>query len=58
MTPSNRKTPAAEVTTAEKEKSMNILEYINELIEQGYTEEDAARCADVMFSDTWASDED
>ena len=37
---------------------MNILDYINELIEQGYSEEDAARCADVMFSDTWESEDD
>lgn len=37
---------------------MNILEYINELIEQGYSEEDAERCADCMFSDCWESDDD
>lgn len=37
---------------------MNILEYINELIEQGYSEEDAERCADCMFSDRWESDDD
>lgn len=37
---------------------MNILDYINELIEQGYSEEDAARCADVLFSDTWESDDE
>lgn len=30
---------------------MNILEYIDSLIEQGYSEEDAERCADCMFSD-------
>lgn len=30
---------------------MNILEYIDELIEQGYSEEDAERCADIMFND-------
>ena len=29
---------------------MNILEYINGLIEQGYSEEDAERCADYLFS--------
>ena len=37
---------------------MNILEYINELIEQGYSEEDAERMADVMFSDNWDIGED
>ena len=37
---------------------MNILEYINELIEQGYSEEDAERCADCMFSEQWESDDD
>ena len=37
---------------------MNILDYINELIDQGYSEEDAERCADCMFSDHWESDDD
>lgn len=37
---------------------MNILEYINELIEMGYSEEEAERCADVMFSDEWDSGEE
>ena len=33
------------------EKEMNILEYINYLIEEeGYTEENAERCADCMFN--------
>ena len=36
---------------------MNILDYINELIEQGYSEEDAERCADCLFSDKWESDD-
>ena len=36
---------------------MNILEFINELIEQGYTEEDAERCADCMFSEDFGGDE-
>lgn len=36
----------------------NILDYINELIEQGYSEEDAERCADCMFSEHWESDDD
>lgn len=30
---------------------MNILEYINDLIEQGYDEETAGYLANVMFSD-------
>ena len=30
---------------------MNVLDYINELIENGYSEEDAEMCADYMFSD-------
>ena len=37
---------------------MNILEFINNLIEQGYSEEDAERCADCMFSDYWESDDE
>lgn len=37
---------------------MNILEYINSLIEQGYSEEDAERCADCMFSEHWESDDE
>ena len=37
---------------------MNILEYINDLIEHGYSEEDAERCADVLFSDEYASEEE
>lgn len=36
---------------------MNRLEYINELIEQGYSEEDAEKCADYMFSDEWDSEQ-
>lgn len=36
----------------------NILDYINELIEQGYSEEDAERCADYLFSEEWESDDD
>ena len=35
---------------------MNILEFVNELIEQGYSEEDAERCADYMFSDEWGDE--
>lgn len=37
---------------------MNILDYIEELMAQGYTEEDAERCADCMFSDYWESEDD
>lgn len=34
--------------------NMNILDYINYLVEEcGYREEDAERCADVMFNDDW-----
>lgn len=36
---------------------MNILEYIDSLIEQGYSEEEAERCADILFSDNWDSEE-
>ena len=36
---------------------MNILDFINDLVEQGYTEEDAERCADVMFNDDWESED-
>lgn len=36
----------------------NILDYINELIEQGYSEEDAERCADCLYSEHWESDEE
>jgi hypothetical protein len=36
----------------------NILDYINELIEQGYSEEDAERCADCLYSEHWESDDD
>ena len=31
--------------------SINILDYIDELIEQGYSEEDAERCADCLFAE-------
>lgn len=37
---------------------MNILEYIDSLIEQGYSEEDAERCADCLFSEKIESDDD
>lgn len=36
---------------------MNVLDFINNLIEQGYLEEDAEKCADVMFSEDWGCDE-
>lgn len=35
---------------------MNILEYVEMLIENGYTQEDAERCADVMFNDDYDYD--
>ena len=37
---------------------MNILEYIDSLIEQGYSEEDAERCADCMFSEEFESEDE
>lgn len=37
---------------------MSVLSYIDELIEQGYSQEEAERCADYMFADEWESDED
>ena len=37
---------------------MNILEYIDELIAQGYSEENAEICADCMFSDNWQGDDE
>ena len=33
---------------------MNILEYIDSLIEQGYSNEDAERCAECMFSEDFS----
>lgn len=42
----------------EGEKQMNILDYINSLLEQGYSEEDAERCADCMFSECWETEDD
>jgi len=36
----------------------NILEYIEELMDQGMSEEDACRCANVMYGDDgWDDDE-
>lgn len=37
---------------------MNILTYIDSLIDQGYSEENAEKCADCMFLDHWESDDD
>lgn len=34
----------------------NILEYIDDLIEQGYSEEQAEICADCLFFDTFEED--
>ena len=40
------------------ERHMNILEYIDELMAEGMSEEDAGRCADCMFNTDWdCSDE-
>ena len=37
----------------------NILEYIEELMDGGMSEEDASKCANVMFNDDgWEDDED
>ena len=37
----------------------NILEYIDELMDSGLSEEDASRCANVMYGDDgWTDDED
>ena len=36
---------------------MNILDYINDLIDQGYSEEDAEICADCLFSEVFEYDE-
>lgn len=39
-------------------KEMNILEYINYLVEvEGYSEEDAERCANATFSEDFSGDE-
>lgn len=37
---------------------MTILDYITDLIERGYAEEDAEILADVMFSERWASEDE
>lgn len=34
---------------------MSILEYIEYLIEQGYTEEQAERCAELLFNDDYSN---
>lgn len=37
----------------------NILEYIEELMDSGMSEEDASRCANVMYGDDgWDDDEE
>lgn len=37
----------------------NILEYIEELMDSGMSEEDASRCANVMYNDDgWDDDEE
>lgn len=42
----------------EKIGAINILEYIDGLMEQGYNEEDANSCADYAFSDDWQHDDE
>lgn len=38
---------------------MNILDYIEEqMLQHGMTEEEASRCADVLFNDDWEMDDD
>lgn len=37
---------------------MNILEFIEELMEQGYSEESAEMCAYYLFSDDYENDFD
>lgn len=37
---------------------MNILEFIDALIEQGYSEDDATKCADYAFSEDWQHDDE
>ena len=40
-----------------EEKGMNILEYINYLVEvEGYSEEDAERCASCLFCDDFSEE--
>ena len=34
-------------------EDMNILEYIESLMDAGMSEEDASRCADIMYNDDW-----
>ncbi len=36
-----------------RDSGMNILEYIDELMDQGMSEEDASLCADIMFNLNW-----
>lgn len=39
--------------------AMNILDYIEEqMLQHGMTEEDASRCADVLFNDDWETDDE
>ena len=34
-------------------EDMNILEHIEFLMDVGMSEEDASRCADIMYNDDW-----
>ncbi len=38
-------------------KNPNILEYIDMMMEEGYSEDDAARMWFCLFADTWDDDE-
>ena len=37
---------------------MNVLEYIENLMDQGLSEDDAGRCVDCLYSDEWESEDD
>ena len=36
---------------------MNVLEYIEDLMDQGMSEDDAGRCADCLYSDEWEAED-
>lgn len=37
---------------------MNILEYIEDLMDRGMSEDDAGRCADCLYNDNWEIEDD
>jgi len=41
------------VVTCEEGERMNILEYIDSLVDEGYSEEDAGRMADCLYNTDW-----